>query len=204
MPSWALHDLTSASLQAMHRLTHYAGSAGQPWFTPDSSHRLSPVSGRLLLIFSARVHAELLQSCLTLCDSMDDSPSGSSVHGTLQARVMEWVAMPSSRGSFWPREVYLLLMPPGEPVSDFSLVRPHPRGKSNASSSESLFWWSNPHTSAPLHIHSPPSILLFLSHCIFFSLHGIYDNLFLEKKICIFFLLPWQSGSLPLAPTGET
>ena len=33
------------------------------------------------------------QSCLTLCDPMDSSPLGSSVHGVLQARVLEWVAM---------------------------------------------------------------------------------------------------------------
>ena len=35
----------------------------------------------------------------TLCDPMDCSPPGSSVHGILQARVLEWVAMPFSRGS---------------------------------------------------------------------------------------------------------
>ena len=34
------------------------------------------------------------QSCLTLCDPMDWSPPGSSVHGTLQARILEWVAIP--------------------------------------------------------------------------------------------------------------
>ena len=39
------------------------------------------------------------QSCPALCDPMDYSPSGSSVHGILQARIVEWVAMPSSRGS---------------------------------------------------------------------------------------------------------
>ena len=38
-------------------------------------------------------------SCLTLCDSMDYSLPGSSVHGTLQVRILERVAMPSSRGS---------------------------------------------------------------------------------------------------------
>ena len=43
----------------------------------------------------------LTQSCLTLCDPVDCSPPGSSVHGILQARVLEWVAMPSSRGSSW-------------------------------------------------------------------------------------------------------
>ena len=41
--------------------------------------------------------AKLLQLCPTLCDSMDCSPPGSSVHGILQARILEWVALPSSR-----------------------------------------------------------------------------------------------------------
>ena len=44
-------------------------------------------------------HAQSLQSCLTLCDPMDCSPPGSSVHAIFQARILEWVAMPSSRGS---------------------------------------------------------------------------------------------------------
>ena len=38
------------------------------------------------------------QSCPTLCDPTDCSPPGSSVHGILQARTLEWVATPSSRG----------------------------------------------------------------------------------------------------------
>ena len=45
-----------------------------------------------------------LQSCPTLCDPMDCSPSGFSVHGILQARILEWGAMASSRGSSWPRD----------------------------------------------------------------------------------------------------
>ena len=43
-------------------------------------------------------------SCLTLCDPMDWSPPGSSVHGILQAIILEWVAMPSSRWSSQPRD----------------------------------------------------------------------------------------------------
>ena len=39
------------------------------------------------------------QSCLTLCDPTDCSPPGSSIHGILQARILEWVAIPFSRGS---------------------------------------------------------------------------------------------------------
>ena len=42
------------------------------------------------------MHAKLLQSYPILCNPMDLSPSGSSVHGILQARILEWVAMPSS------------------------------------------------------------------------------------------------------------
>ena len=43
-------------------------------------------------------------SCVQLYDPMDYSPPGSSVHGILQARILEWAAFPSSRGSSWPRD----------------------------------------------------------------------------------------------------
>jgi len=48
----------------------------------------------------ACVHAKSLQLCLTLCDLMDCSLPGSSVHGILQARILEWVAVPFTRGFF--------------------------------------------------------------------------------------------------------
>ena len=44
------------------------------------------------------------KSCPTLCNPMDCSPPGSSVYGILQARILEWVAMHSSRGSSRPRD----------------------------------------------------------------------------------------------------
>ena len=50
------------------------------------------------------VCAKLLQSCSTFCDPLDCSPPGSSVHGILQARILEWVVMPSTRGSSLPRD----------------------------------------------------------------------------------------------------
>ena len=43
--------------------------------------------------------AKLLQLCLTLCDPMDCNQAGSSAHGILQARILEWGAIPFSRGS---------------------------------------------------------------------------------------------------------
>ena len=48
-----------------------------------------------------RGHAQL---CPTLCDPMDCSPPGSYVHGTFQARMLEWVAISFSRGSSQPRD----------------------------------------------------------------------------------------------------
>ena len=47
---------------------------------------------------------EVAQSCPTLCDPVDCSPPGSSVHEILQARILEWVAISFSRGSSRPRD----------------------------------------------------------------------------------------------------
>ena len=47
---------------------------------------------------------KVTQLCLTLCDPMDCSPPGSSVHGILQARILEWVAISFSRGSSQPSD----------------------------------------------------------------------------------------------------
>ena len=74
-------------------------------------------------VYSSRVLAKLLQSCLTLCDPMDCGPSGSFVHGILQARILEWVASPSpgdlsdpgiEPGSLALQADSLLSKPPGK------------------------------------------------------------------------------------------
>ena len=58
--------------------------------------------------FGFPVHIKIVclvtQSCLTLCNTIDCSPPGFSVHGILQAGILEWVSMPSSRGSSQPRD----------------------------------------------------------------------------------------------------
>ena len=48
--------------------------------------------------------SEVTQSCPTLYDPVDCSLPGSSIHGISQARILEWVAISFSRGSFWPRD----------------------------------------------------------------------------------------------------
>ena len=51
------------------------------------------------------VHAKSLQLCPTLCNPMDCSPPGSSVLGILQARILEWLAIPFSWGSSQSRDL---------------------------------------------------------------------------------------------------
>ena len=63
-------------------------------------------------LFYIWVCAKPLQSYLTLCNPMDCNPPDSSVHGIFQARILEWVAIPFSRGSSRPRDQTCVSMSP--------------------------------------------------------------------------------------------
>ena len=85
------------------QVVHWVGDVIQP------SHSLSSPSP---LTFNLSQHqglfqwvSSLHQPCPTLCDPMDYSPPGSSVHGSLQARILECIAISFSRGSSWPRDL---------------------------------------------------------------------------------------------------
>ncbi|CAI9155158.1 unnamed protein product [Rangifer tarandus platyrhynchus] len=67
----------------------------------------------LLYIKSSKVHFKVLvpQLCLTFCDPLDCCPPGSFVHGILQARILEWVAILFSMGSSRPRSGTLVWNP---------------------------------------------------------------------------------------------
>ena len=56
------------------------------------------------LVICTVLVAVCAQACMTLCDPMDCSPPGSTIQGIFQARILEWVAVSSSRGSSWTRE----------------------------------------------------------------------------------------------------
>ena len=80
-----------------------------PWWLGRRSSSYCPSPQTLIILIQSYVgflcmHYKSLQLCLTLCNPMDCSPPGSSVHGILQARTLEWVAMASSKGSCWPRD----------------------------------------------------------------------------------------------------
>ena len=95
------HDKTAYIYIYIHTHTHTHSSRGDLEITQvpntDSFLKKTPHSGY-------DVHAKWLQLSPTLCDPMDCSPPGSSIHGILQARILEWVAMPFSRGLSKPRD----------------------------------------------------------------------------------------------------
>ena len=72
------------------------------------------------------VHAKLLQSCLTLCHPLGHSPLGSSVHGILPARILEWVAQPFFRGSSRPGNQTRVSQSPGLAGRFFTTSATHP------------------------------------------------------------------------------
>ena len=65
----------------------------------DVCSTFSQVTNDIYVTSNEKVKALVTQSCLTLCDPLDCSPLGSSVHGILQARILGWVAIPFSRES---------------------------------------------------------------------------------------------------------
>ena len=106
-------DCSTPGFLVLHHLPEFAqthvhgvGDAIQP------SHLLSLVfiifgSTESYFIFSIKMgirEGEVAQSCPTLCDPMNCSLPGSSVHGIFQAIVLEWIAISFSRGSSWPRD----------------------------------------------------------------------------------------------------
>ena len=65
---------------------------------PRPAPALTPTNPTVsLYLHLACMRAKSLQLCLTLCTPMDYRPTGSFVHGILQARILEWIVMPSSR-----------------------------------------------------------------------------------------------------------
>ena len=89
-------------------------------------------SSNLILIYFPFIYKYIcvksLQSCLTFCNPMNCSFPGSSVHGILQIRILEWVAIVFSRGSSQPRDQisisciagrFFTIEPKGKPFSKY-------------------------------------------------------------------------------------
>ena len=132
------------------------------------------------------VHAVCLQLCPTLCDPMNRSPPVSSVHGVLQARILEWVAMLPARGlpdpEIEPESLispaltsgFLLLVPPGTPPKQHtSWIKLNIRGfHCRASSSPATIWNFN------AELYRVLSLLIFVESVS--TVVRVYDYMYAE------------------------
>ena len=73
-------------------------------YTPKSNVQVSEQIKKTVYEYEWERESEVAQSCPTLCDPMDCSLPGFSVHGIFQEWVLEWVVISFSRGSSWPRD----------------------------------------------------------------------------------------------------
>ena len=107
--------------------------------------------------------ANSLQSYRTLCNPMDYSPPGSSVYEILQARILEWVAIPFPRGSSWPRDEPMSLASPALADGFFTtsatwfIIKGTARGKRCTGQSVGKGQGASPraHHSPPIFVCSP-------------------------------------------------
>ena len=108
----------------------------RPWDSPGKNTGVG--CHFLLQCMKVKSESEVAQSCLTLCDPMDCSPPGSSVHGIFQARVLEWGPSPSpvSLASCWQRH--------STHVMGFALLLFLPGSQSHSLSFFDVTWLKRP------------------------------------------------------------
>ena len=120
--NWQTQKLCPLTIKATRAKTHILGSCNSLPFVLQFNH--------FSKIYYISCCCLVTKSCLTLCYPMDCSLPGSSVHGISQARVLEWVAISFSKGSFQPRDQTLISClagrfftteSPGKPIR--SLIR---------------------------------------------------------------------------------
>ena len=105
-------DETHVSFTGRQILYHWAPREAHIWCYRDCKNGPSPpclpASTPFALILCCFFYLEIVKvkslSHVWLCDPMDCSPPGSSIHGIFKARVLEWIAISFSRGSSWPRD----------------------------------------------------------------------------------------------------
>ena len=113
---WRYHSSPSGSLPYCLPCSHNHSLPSPPWALGWEPRPVSSPKGLhcalwcpytlpgILQMLGHSEKVKVAQSRSTLCDPMDCSLPGSSAHGILQARILEWVAMPFSKGSFPPRD----------------------------------------------------------------------------------------------------
>ena len=143
------------------------------------------------------------QSYPTLCDPMDRIPPGSSIHGILQARILEWVAMPSFMGSSQPRDQtqgslmfptlagrFLPLVPSGKPQGNanqdhnkrwFCPNRMTLKKKKNTAAEEELELW---HIACEYKHTNTNKCILYIHTCVYTHTHA--NEWFSHCFLCVY------------------
>ena len=109
-PEWGMHGPASGNVLCENECIKAtpkrksAGDGSRKWLKVSRAGVPFSLSYSLYLALSIPWLCLVTQSCPTLCDPMDCNLPDSSVHGILQARIREWVAIPFSRGSSRPRD----------------------------------------------------------------------------------------------------
>ena len=102
--SFSLSYCLYALLWSLHNKSFHSNPelsvVGYPFFVLFQSFHISVEIPHLLIYFMKKVKVLVAQSCLTVCDPMDCSPLGSSVHGILHATILEWVSHSFLQGIF--------------------------------------------------------------------------------------------------------
>ena len=127
-----LMDCSTSGFPVLHYLLEFVQIHGHLVGNPLRDFFILRIEkARILLILSESISKPVLVVCvftkssLTLCNPMDCSLPGSLVHGILQAGILEWVAISSSRGSSWPKDQtgvfclaggFFTTEPPGKPM----------------------------------------------------------------------------------------
>ena len=103
---WVAFPFSRGSSQPRNRtrVSRVAGGFFTNWAIREAQlHLLQLPPNLIFLSYNLKVKVLVTQSSPTLCEPMDCSPPGSSVHRILQATILEWVAIPFSRRSSQPR-----------------------------------------------------------------------------------------------------
>ena len=142
------------------------------------------------------VGAKLFQTCLTLGDLMDCSLPGSSIHGILQARILGWVAMPSSKGSSRPRIKLLSLASPA--LADTTWEAFYSSSAQSLQSCQTLY--------NPMHCSPPSSSVRRIRQARMLEWVATSfsrGSSWLRDRTCISCLLHWKVDSLQLTHWGS-
>ena len=98
-PGSSVHGILQARILDWVAIPFYSRSS-----LPRDQTQVSSIAGGFFTSWATREARMYANPCPTLCNPIDCSPPCSSVHGILQPRILEWVAIPFSRGSSQPRD----------------------------------------------------------------------------------------------------